>query len=76
MSFLLTTSSNQGLIMKKKFSKILACSLILFSCQQSNATSNENRPHGSQYDLPELTENNYLMGYLNENRIFLQGFLL
>jgi aminopeptidase N len=40
----------------------------LFSCQQSNATSNENRPHGSQYDLPELTENNYLMGYLNENR--------
>jgi aminopeptidase N len=54
--------------MKKKFSKILACSLILFSCQQSDATSNENRPHGSQYDLPELTENNYLMGYLNENR--------
>ena len=28
----------------------------------------ENRPHGSQYNLPELTENNYLMGYLNENR--------
>ena len=54
--------------MKKNFSKILAFSLILFSCQQSNSTSNENRPHGSQYDLPELTQNNYLMGYLNENR--------
>ena len=65
---LLTTSSNQGLIMKKKFSLALVFSLLFFSCQQSNSTSNENRPHGSQYDLPELTQNNYLMGYLNENR--------
>ena len=28
----------------------------------------ENRPHGNQYDLPKLTKNNYLIGYLNENR--------
>ena len=54
--------------MKKKFSLVLVFSFLLFSCQQSNSTSNENRPHGSQYDLPELTQNNYLMGYLNENR--------
>ncbi|MEL0008854.1 MAG: M1 family metallopeptidase [Flammeovirgaceae bacterium] len=54
--------------MKKKFSLALVFSLLFFSCQQSNSMSNENRPHGSQYDLPELTQNNYLMGYLNENR--------
>lgn len=35
---------------------------------QLNSTTNANRPHGSQTDLPELTRNNYLMGYLNENR--------
>ncbi len=45
--------------MKKIIFSFLFCTF--FSCQ-------ENRPHGSQYDLPELTENNYLMGYLNENR--------
>ncbi len=45
--------------MKKIIFSFLLCTF--FSCQ-------ENRPHGSQYDLPELTENNYLMGYLNENR--------
>ena len=45
--------------MKKIIFSILLFNFIL--CQ-------ENRPHGSQYDLPELTENNYLMGYLNENR--------
>ena len=54
--------------MKKNFSIILGFSLLLFSFQQSNSTSKENRPHGSQYDLPEMTQNNYLMGYLNENR--------
>jgi len=44
--------------------KKIIYSLFLFTfllCQ-------ENRPHGSQYDLPNLTENNFLMGYLNENR--------
>lgn len=28
----------------------------------------ENRPHGNQYNLPELTQNNFLIGNLNENR--------
>ena len=45
--------------MKKIIYSLLLCTFL--SCQ-------ENRPHGSQYDLPELTENNFLMGYLNENR--------
>ena len=43
--------------------KKIIISYLLFafiSCQE--------KPHGSQYNLPELTENNYLMGYLNENR--------
>ena len=49
----------QGLIMKK-----IIFSLFIFtflSCQ-------ENRPHGNQYNLPELTPNNFLIGNLNENR--------
>ncbi len=44
--------------------KKIIFSLLVFSllpCQ-------ENRPHGDQYNLPELTRNNSLMGYLNENR--------
>ena len=49
----------QGLIMKKIIFSLLICTLL--SCQ-------ENRPHGNQYDLPELTRNNFLMGNLNENR--------
>ena len=45
--------------MKKNiFSLVL---FVLISCQ-------ENRPHGDQYNLPELTKNNFLMGNLNENR--------
>jgi aminopeptidase N len=35
---------------------------------QLDSITSANRPHGSQTDLPELTRNNYLMGYLNENR--------
>ena len=50
----------QGLIMKKIIFSILICTLL--SCQE------ENRPHGNQYNLPELTPNNFLMGNLNENR--------
>jgi aminopeptidase N len=46
-------------IMKKIIFSFLLCTLI--SCQ-------ENRPHGNQYNLPELTPNNYLIGNLNENR--------
>jgi len=45
--------------MKKIIFSLLICTF--FSCQ-------ENRPHGSQQQLPELTPNNLLMGYLNENR--------
>mgnify|MGYP001366881011 FL=1 len=45
--------------MKKIIFSLLVFSLL--SCQ-------ENRPHGDQYNLPELTRNNSLMGYLNENR--------
>ena len=46
--------------------KILIIGLISISI--INAQENNSRPHGSQYNLPELTRNNYLMGYLNENR--------
>ena len=49
----------RGLIMKKIIFSIFICTLL--SCQ-------ENRPHGNQYMLPELTPNNLLMGNLNENR--------
>ena len=35
---------------------------------QLNSISVDTRPHGSQTNLPELTRNNYLMGFLNENR--------
>ena len=49
----------QGLIMKKIIYSVLICSFL--SCQ-------ENRPHGNQYDLPELTPNNFLIGNLNEYR--------
>jgi len=31
-------------------------------------SSQESRPHGNQYELPELTPNNYLIGNLNDNR--------
>ena len=50
----------QGLIMKKIIFSLLICSFL--SCQ-------ENRPHGNQYNLPELTRNNFLIGNLNENRL-------
>tara|TARA_B100000575_G_scaffold285642_1_gene281196 strand:- start:6826 stop:8502 length:1677 start_codon:yes stop_codon:yes gene_type:complete len=50
--------------MKKKYS-ILILFISLIACNEnvSNLT-----PHGSQTDLPELTRNNYLMGFLNEYR--------
>ena len=49
----------QGLIMKKIIFSILICTIL--SCQ-------ENRPHGNQYNLPKLTQDNFLIGNLNENR--------
>ena len=45
--------------MKKIIFSFLLISLM--SCQ-------ENRPHGNQYKLPELTKNNFLIGNLNDNR--------
>ena len=45
--------------MKKILFSVLA--LTFLSCQES-------RPHGNQYELPELTPNNYLIGNLNDNR--------
>ena len=45
--------------MKKIIFSILICAFL--SCQES-------RPHGNQYNLPELTRNNFLIGNLNENR--------
>ena len=43
---------------------------ILFLANKQLLSSQESdiRPHGSQYNLPELTPNNYLIGNLNENR--------
>ncbi len=49
----------QELIMKKIIFSLFLCTLLL---------GQENRPHGNQYNLPELTPNNYLIGNLNENR--------
>ena len=49
----------QGPIMKKIIFSLAL--LTLLSCQ-------EGRPHGNQYELPELTPNNYLIGNLNDNR--------
>ena len=51
--------SNQGPIMKKIIFSILICTFL---------SSQESRPHGNQYNLPELTPNNFLIGNLNENR--------
>ena len=45
--------------MKKIIFSVLVFTFL--SCQ-------ENRPHGNQYKLPELTPNNLLIGSLNENR--------
>ena len=50
--------------MKKKYSILTFC-ILLIAC---NANVANLRPHGSQTDTPELTRNNYLMGFLNEYR--------
>jgi len=72
MSSLLKTFLNQTPIMKKKYNILLLIIVGVFiwllSTTEIVTATNENRPHGSQTDLPELTRNNYLMGYLNENR--------
>ena len=50
--------------MKKKYSILIICAFLI-AC---NSGSINARPHGSQTDTPELTRNNYLMGFLNEYR--------
>jgi aminopeptidase N len=42
--------------------------IFLFVFLSCNTDKSDSRPHGSQYALPELTENNLLIGNLNENR--------
>ena len=62
--------------MKKIYKSIIFMSIAglsyaiiaLLANYQINSKENESRPHGSQTDMPELTRNNYLMGFLNENR--------
>ena len=49
--------------MKKKYSILLICAFLIACSGGANA-----RPHGSQTETPELTRNNYLMGFLNEYR--------
>jgi len=52
--------------MKEKYKLFYFIFLFVFlSCASDKS---ESRPHGSQYMLPELTENNLLIGNLNENR--------
>ena len=62
--FLQRICSNQQPIMKKKYS-VLIIFAFLIACNNAGANA---RPHGSQTDTPELTRNNYLMGFLNEYR--------
>ena len=62
--------------MKKKYNTIIVllfgtigyALISLLANYQFNSNPDDNRPHGSQTNLPELTRNNYLMGFLNENR--------
>ena len=50
--------------MKKKYSILIICAFLI-AC---NGGVTNARPHGSQTNTPELTRNNYLMGFLNEYR--------
>ena len=59
---------NYNIIIVLFFGAIGYALIALLANYQLNSTTNDNRPHGSQTDLPELTRNNYLMGFLNENR--------
>ena len=66
ISYLRETFFKEGLTMKEKYRLFYFIFLFVFlSCASDKSDS---RPHGSQYMLPELTENNLLIGNLNENR--------
>ena len=74
--FLLIICLNRPPTMKKKYKIIIVLLIGIISYSaisflanyQLNSITSDSRPHGSQTDLPELTRNNYLMGFLNENR--------
>lgn len=53
--------------MKKLFKSLFTIIFlgVIASCGKNQS---DYRPHGSQSELPQLTRNNYLMGYLNDNR--------
>ena len=51
-------------MIRKNLSIIIFCALLL-ACNSKVANL---RPHGSQTGVPELTRNNYLIGFLNEYR--------
>jgi aminopeptidase N len=59
---------NYNIIIVLLFGVIGYALIALLANYQVNSIANDNRPHGSQTDLPQLTRNNYLMGFLNENR--------
>ena len=50
--------------MKKSYNTLILCTFLI-AC---NGNIADLRPHGSQTNTPELTRNNYLMGFLNEYR--------
>jgi len=54
--------------MNKIYALIVFIILVVIFAANDNTQNEDNRPHGSQYDLPELTRSNYLIGNLNENR--------
>ena len=54
--------------MNKTYALIVFIILAVIFAANDNVQNDDYRPHGSQYDLPELTRNNYLIGNLNENR--------
>ena len=50
--------------MKKSYNTLILCTFLI-AC---NGNIADLRPHGSQTNTPELTRNNYLIGFLNEYR--------
>ena len=70
--FLLKIFLKQRLTMKKNYNKLIAITvfigIVVLANYNLSSLADQSRPHGSQNHIPELTRNNYLMGYLNENR--------
>ena len=70
--FLLKIFLKQRLTMKKNYNKLIAITvfigIVVLANYNLSSLADQSRPHGNQNHIPELTRNNYLMGYLNENR--------